>query len=468
MSESQQPPDLCVEISPDRLTARLVAKPQALSRSWTTAELRALCTAAGLLITPELEQKLPELEDAKKRPAKIDTFELCRGTAPVDAQPASFLYNHADGFVPKNTAIASLEPARAGSDGVDVAGGTVAHTPAPTNPPQLPALTRVENGTLFTAADCYLHSEAGKAQIDPISVIEKLETIDQQVTFDRTVLIRGNVHKGVPIQAKRSLIIDGSIDAAVIAAAHDFCVGGIFGRAMGRIIVGRNLRATFIKQANVIVHGALHVAEEVFDSDITCYGKILAPNADIRGGRVHAESGIDVRAVGNESLVRTTLEIGLDVTFEKLLESKKLAIVNGRRHIEQVRMHVKPLMANPKRLTGPQKEKATELLFQADELQGAIDGHLKELRTAMELMTRRAESALTVRATIYPGTTIRFQGVETTIRSAINGPCRIVAQGVGEKHPSIVVFMGTSATPQALESRTIAQNAFSEMKKLAA
>ncbi len=207
--------------------------------------------------------------------------------------------------------------------------------------------------------------------------------------------------------------------------------------------------------------------DELCESEIICFGKIVAPEAEVRGGRVHAEEGIEVRSIGDEAMVRTSVEVGVDANFEKLLTSRKSKILNGQKHIEQVRMHVAPLMANPKRLTSAQKEKATELLFEADELQGAIDSHLNELRSAMELMKKRSESTLVVHSGIYPGTTIRFQGVETTIRSKITGPCRIVAEGLDSK-PRIVLFAGTSSTPQVLESRAIATNAFKEMRKLAA
>ncbi len=455
-----------VEISAGRDRAWLIVEPAALKTAWDVAELNHLAQAAGLPAGPELEQRFAELKDPATRTAGASQFEIAHATPPLAALSASLLLTLSSGMVKAGAVLGQIEPARPGRDGVDVLGEPIPHGSSVDQMPTVPPGMRLESGTLIAERDGYFHSEGPLSKIDLVSEVPALDAFTFSINFDRTTLVRGNIRKSVGVTALQSLIVDGSADASVITVAYDMHVQGVFGREFGRYTVGRDLRATFLRQANVIVGGNLYVEQDIVESDVVCSGRVILPEGEIRGGRVHAESGLEVKTIG-DSFSKTVIEIGLDIAFDKLLEKKRNAILAARKHVEQVRLHIAPLMSNPKRLTNQQKEKATELLFEADELQAKIESDLAELRKSMQIMQTRAQSSLVVQSAIYAGTTIRFQGVETTVRSTIQGPVRIVAIDFNTR-PRIVAFRGTNPTPQTLESRGIQHNVFAELKRLAA
>lgn len=458
---------LRVEITADKQCASLVVEPGMLQSNWDLAQLKKLCADAHLAPSAELEQRLVELKDVGARPAGIDRFEIARAIPPLDDEPATLLYTHASAPVTRGEVLGQIESARAGHDGIDVTGTAIPHKSCADLPPALPTGIRAEDTKLIADIDGYFWSNGRSACLDPVVNFDQLQPSERPITFDRTVRIQGNVNKGIVVEARISFLVYGSIDSTMITVGHDMSVQGIFGKSVGRYCVGHNLKATFLRQACIVVGADLLVSGDIADCDISCAGRIIAPEAEIRGGRIHGELGIEIKLIGSESLSKTLVEVGIDASFDRLLEAKRNAILNGKKHVEQVRMHIGPLMANPKRLTNQQKEKATELLFQADELQAKIEADIAELHRATVIMTQRAESALTVHGTIFPGTTIRFQGVETTVRSTIHGPVRIVATSFHDR-PRILAYMGTSSTPQPLESRATQRNVFAELRKMAA
>lgn len=468
MSDSpSSPTPFRVEVSADKRTASLVVEPAMLKSAWDLGQLKKVCADAHLAPTGQLEQRLAELKDVGGRPAGTTRFEIAQAVDPVNGEPAFLLFTHPSTLVTKGELLGQVEAARSGRDGVDVLGTPIPHLACVDQMPVIPDGIRIEAGKIFADCDGYFWSNGQTAAVDEVLSIEPLQAAERPLTFERTVNVRGNVLKGVVIEAKRSFLVEGSVDSTLVNVGCDMVVQGIFGKGLGRYTVGHNLTATFIRQANVVVAGDVLISGDISDSDTTCAGRIIGPEAEIRGGRVHAEQGIEVNIIGSDALSKTLIEVGIDGAFDRLLEAKRNAIVAGKKHVEQVRMHIGPLMANPKRLTNQQKEKATELLFQADELQTRIEADIAELHRATVLMTQRAESALTVNGTIYPGTTIRFQGVETTVRSTIHGPVRIVATNFQDR-PRILAFLGTSSTPEPLESRSTQRNVFSELRRLAA
>ncbi len=83
----------------------------------------------------------------------------------------------------------------------------------------------------------------------------------------------------------------------------------------------------------------------------------------------------------------TIVEVGTDQTLRAMLMDFKTELDANRKRIAQVREKIAPLMQCLKRLTPQQKEKATELLYEADEL---------EVQTEQKLLslTERSESIL--------------------------------------------------------------------------
>ena len=86
---------------------------------------------------------------------------------------------------------------------------------------------------------------------------------------------------------------------------------------------------------------------------------------------------------------------------------------------------MQPLLAHQKGLTPAQKEKATELLFSADEL----DTQAKESTVALELLKHPLEmsikSTIHIFSMLHVGVIIRYPGITAAVTSSQRGPMTI-------------------------------------------
>jgi hypothetical protein len=168
--------------------------------------------------------------------------------------------------------------------------------------------------------------------------------------------------------------------------------------------------------------------------------------------------------VGNASLVRTLVELGIDDRVRQLALQHMPVIEQKRKQVIKVRTLIEPLMKNIKQLNAQQKEKATELLYDAEQTQTEADDLLQTLKNALAQSSARTREELQVQQMLYPGVTVRFSGLETTIRSPIKGPARIACiEQLGVRR--IVLYLGTSSTPHPLEMRPVTDDPMLLLRK---
>jgi hypothetical protein len=118
----------------------------------------------------------------------------------------------------------------------------------------------------------------------------------------------------------------------------------------------------------------------------------------------------------------------------------------------KIRQALGPLMRNQKALSAQQKERATELLFEADELEAQADALLAGLRAAAAAAAARARPEVEVGQTLYPGVTVRFPGVSAAVDEALPGPLRVTTRTLhGETR--VVVHYGRGRAAHPLPTR---------------
>ena len=83
-------------------------------------------------------------------------------------------------------------------------------------------------------------------------------------------------------------------------------------------------------------------------------------------------------------------------------------------------------MARAKSLTAAQKEKATELLFAADEAEAAANVALASLEQSKTALQSSLSAKIAVSGVLHPGVIIRFPIAEALLAVAMRGPLEIV------------------------------------------
>jgi uncharacterized protein (DUF342 family) len=139
---------------------------------------------------------------------------------------------------------------------------------------------------------------------------------------------------------------------------------------------------------------------------------------------------VNVKQLGSEGGVKTLLDVGFDAALKQLCMETAPEITLRRRKAEKVRQAVTPLLQNMRFLNPEQKEKATELLYQVEELEDSVQEMIQQLRKKYEETLQSAVQEVQIAGTIYNGVTIRFPRVQTTITEPLAGPLKIVPREI--------------------------------------
>lgn len=272
------------------------------------------------------------------------------------------------------------------------------------------------------------------------------------------VHIAGTINNNVSVRSTNSVSVEVAVEAATVEAGEDVVVrGGIIQRGKGSIRAGRDIVAKFCEEADLFAGGNIKIAEEVMNCRVQCAGKLLTPDGIIIGGRIYAREGIEAATVGSEANVSTELFVGVFPEVLEEIERRRKALEQKRALIERVRNTVGPLMANLKRLTSSQKERATELMFQADSDEAEVA--VNEVELAAMLKTARAVEVpyVNVALVIHRGTAIRIGRRTTLFTSPLRGPIRIDKRkirsaiefvAVNQSTGSVTVLPSVRAAPQ--------------------
>jgi uncharacterized protein len=433
-------PGLSVVVSDDRLLASIRAEPSTLGRTWPVEMLRTLLARHRILIDAEVDIILRRLGPLSTRPARKDVFEVRRGKPPTAGTPAQLTLDVAPGqFVRAGDLIGTIIPATRGENGIDVSGLPIDAAPADLNLPALPDGTRFDaaDNTVVAAREGLFSTDAvGTRAIEPAEVFERdLDANSPTVDSAQSIYCHGGMRGGGTARSARSLVLEGAIEASHAHAGLDLRIGlGLVCRGdKGSAVAGRNVFAKYIHHARVLAGADVHVEAELLNSHIECGGRLVAPGATLIGGVIRCPLGASLRTIGSPVQNRTTLVLGCDVSFDRLFKDLWPVIEAYRHNIKDAHVALMPLIENHANLTPRQREKSAELSQDIGTLQHDLDALLAALRLAMSRSAPRLEATLDVQHMIYPNTMLRFAGVETTLRTALRGPVRLIAHGTGSK-----------------------------------
>ncbi len=253
------------------------------------------------------------------------------------------------------------------------------------------------------------------------------------IDFRNNVDIFRNVLDLFKVKAGKNLTVRGVVEAAQVEAMENvYLRGGMAGKEKGSVVAGGNIECKFITSSNVKCGGDLTLAKEVMYCNIECGGAIKSENGQLAGGEITAFKGVAVHTLGSDAGTKTVLEIGINNELKTRAANTRPEVKILRMKAEKVREVVEPLLANQKRLTNEQKEKATELLFETYELDSKADELVEKLKQAYVNTLENSVLSVTVMGKIHPNVIIRFPRGESKISAEITGPVTITPEIVNK------------------------------------
>jgi uncharacterized protein len=155
------------------------------------------------------------------------------------------------------------------------------------------------------------------------------------IEFVGTVLVRGNVLTGFRIKAEGDIRILGGVEGAELEAGGSIEIqAGILGHNKGLIKAGKNVKSSFIQDANVQAAEDIIVSQSIMHSNIRAGRNVVCtgPKGLIVGGLIQAGEKVTARTIGNTMSTATAVEVGV--------------LPELRNELMELRHQVKSLMDN--------------------------------------------------------------------------------------------------------------------------
>lgn len=425
------------------------------AEQFTRDNVLAALKQQGIPITDEVTARINQLETMIQDGARFsEPFLLAEGKQPVDGKCATFELDpqlitqpvsddddlsQADFHrsqiltVEAGAVIGTLNKEVPPQPGMDVFGKTV---PAAN---LRDSIKLGSNVSLSPDGTSVIADKSGMIHVTryEVSILPVVE-IDGDIDFSTgdidapgDVLINGTIRDSFKVKVAGSLTVRGAIEAASVEALKDLHVnGGINGREQVRVVAGGEVFAKFCGEARLEAGGDITVTRECLNCQIRTGGFLMMSRGKIIGGRIYARAGAEIGQLGNDTHIKTEIAVGVDPKVLMEAASANEIIRKKRDAIAKIRQSVQPLMAQIKRLTPAQRERATELLYQADAMEQEIVEHERSKATVVQqkLGPDGRELTLTVNQIAHPGTSIIFGDRITTLHKERKGPFKFVCR----------------------------------------
>ena len=251
------------------------------------------------------------------------------------------------------------------------------------------------------------------------------------------VCVRGAVLAGFHVHTTQALEVWRAVEAATVDAGGDVHVhGGICGGGDPAEDHGANVRsggclsARFCNDAHVTAAGDIRVEKEILNSHLRSMGSVLSEHGTIIGGYVWGREGVEAAVLGSPASIATYVAAGAPRDVLQRAQEMRKDSQSRVESAKKLRRKVEPLVANEKRLTPLQRERATEMLSKAKELESAA--RVLEAKRARMLDEARPRKTPRIRVNraIHSGVRIVLGAREVLIDGRISGPVSIEEKSV--------------------------------------
>ncbi|MBN2560721.1 MAG: DUF342 domain-containing protein [Phycisphaerae bacterium] len=471
---------LVVEVSDDHMQARIRLSDPGDPEPLTEDEIVAALKEADVAVDDRVRERVAGfLSWIQSVEDKSERFLIAEGEPPVEGRDGEFVLHESfnsqghdpgeDGridyhafntiiTVEENTPIGTITPAKRGRNGVDVRGKILEPAHQPTEV-QLDSTVRLADDDPSTV----VANVAGKIVYEANALsISEVFAVRGDVDFDCgnidasiDVSITGTILDQFKVRAKKCISVRGAIQAAEVEADGDVVVrGGIIGRDKGSVRAGGRITARFAEEADLKAGGDVTIAKEIMNSRIHCEGTAFVSHGAVIGGEVYAKEGAEIAILGTETGVHTSIVVGIHpgvlAEAERMDEETKAKL----KTVERIRTSVQPLMANLKRLTPEQKERATELLFTADAMADEISKTGAQRDQMVEEARATKPPVVRVSKIIHPGARIRIGRRHVVFQNELKGPVKIEKRKI-ESVTEFVAVSEASGSVTVLKSANV-------------
>lgn len=430
-----------VNIAADRLSADLLIDPVQAPVGLPQSDVLLAIGHAGIAVSPVTQKAIASATNPAGCVITPQPLVIANGAAPINDKPgkiellmggsaedntANFYERSAVQCVKVDDVVARICPMKPGQDGLDVCGKAIRRRILPSFRPRLGAnvVLGKDGVSIIATASGQVKLDVDKIQVDPILAVRgDVDFSSGNINFAGIVTISGSVKDLFKVHAGGNIEIHQAVEAAEVVGGADVIINGaVVGKEKGAVTAAGNLSCKFASNAKFIVGKDMVVQGELNNCQVASRGQFTGQRGPVLGGRVTANKGVNCHTIGSPSQVSTIIEAGMDDQLRAQCAQQLPEIELQLKKVAKVRQTIEPLLRNQKNLTAAQKEKATELLYEADEVEKTAREVSASLKSNYEQVARESKAEIIVQHMVHPGVTIRFPQAETVIDKEIKGP----------------------------------------------
>lgn len=276
---------------------------------------------------------------------------------------------------------------------------------------------------LYSKVNGHVMLVGGEVFVSNVYQVENVDNSTGNITYEGSVLVTGVVNAGFEVHATGSVTVNGVVEGALIEAGGDITIArGMKGMGNGVLRAGGNVASKFIENATVEAGGYIDT-ESILHSNVQAGSdiKVTGKKGFIVGGRVQAESGVEVRTLGAVMGADTIIEVGVNPKLKTeyfALQKEVAEIVRTIKNAQPIIQNFTEKKAKGARFTAEQVEyvkKNIELIDQKKVELTKKSERMKEI-DAETSVTKAASVVVT--GEVYPGTTIIIGDVSMNVQNS--------------------------------------------------
>ncbi|MBA7650289.1 hypothetical protein ES703_58092 [subsurface metagenome] len=329
-------------------------------------------------------------------------------------------------IVQKDTLLAELPPPAQAQDGWDIFGKVIQAKEALPQPLQVGK--NVERREETDGSVKFFAKISGRLYYDGNQIdVLYVHTIDGDVglktgnvKFSGSVRVKGSVQSGFHIMAGGSIMIDETIQGALLSAEENILAQkGVVGEGRAVLRARKDIKIYFAEQALLLSVGDINIKNASLRCQIKCNGKLsmMTDKGHIVGGQVRARYGLEATNLGSEGEAKTEIHFGQDYLLGDRVEIEQKKVQNLRTKIQELDSELKRLgrTINSDRtaLEKIRKEKLYNMKI--------MEKHTHRLFNLRERFEQHFDSEVVAKGTVFPGVILESHGRKLVIKSKSQG-----------------------------------------------
>ncbi len=370
-------------------------------------------------------------------------YQVVVGTPPQHGKDAEILYNfdfemlqtYSSGkilksqrgiyrtfLVKKGQMIAKKAPATEGSSGKDIFATEI--PPKPGKDKSLIAqfgrnIAVDESGTkAYATAEGILKYEGEKVHVDEVLVFPGDLDVDVgTIEFEGSVIVEGMVIPGTLIKARDNIQIAQVVEASTLIAGHDIEIAaGVKGRGKAYICAGRDIKARFVENAELIAGRDVLVDSAIMNSNVKAKRnvQVLGQPGELIGGFVSASQKVIANRIGSDMNITTTVEVGLDPDLRQRMQLINAQISLDQENLSKLTKIVRTLREMKEKMGDDFPKDKLELLVKSINSINTLNSQIPNLAEEYQELQDRMNESMTGSTVI--ARQILHAGVEVTMR----------------------------------------------------